>query len=174
MEISVWMLNGVVVIGVLYTIAVELGSLYYVLSRQSPDTLVTRVQRRSRWWYRGLTVGTLALIGWLLWQDGGAEFLVPLAALCVGFFFYSVSSQLCIVNDAGFGNVVPGGGMEFTWDAIVDFAWEQDTIVVRRAGGLRREVRLTFRDGQKIPDLREAFQAHLDGVSKVAHSQMER
>lgn len=165
LDLSAVMLNVIVLVGVLYAMAVEVGTLVFTLGRFKEAVIVVRVKRSSRWWYRLVSVLAVLLAVVLVVLNTAVVFLIALSALSVGFFFYSVWSGICLIGETGMGQSIPGRGMEIAWTEVAEYNWTEHDLRIRVHHGARKEHRFRFRNVEQIPDIKERMTRYLDRVS---------
>jgi len=164
-DMSALMLNGIVLVGVLYAIAVEVSSLVHVLGRFRDTMMVVRVKRVSRWWYRCFALVAAVLAMTLVVTNNSVIFAIALSALAVGFFFYSLLAGICLIGETGMGQAIPGRGMEIAWTEIAGYNWKDSDLRVSLNHGVRKDIRFRFRDSDQLPDIKERMTRYLERVT---------
>lgn len=165
LDMSAVMLNAIVLIGVLYAMAVEIGTLVYTLGRFKDAVIVVRVKRASRWWYRLFSALAFLLAVALGVFNMAVVFVISLSALSVGFFFYSVLAGICLIGETGMGQSIPGRGMEIAWTDVAEYHWSDRDLRIRVNHGGRKERLFRFRDAEWVPDIKERMTRYLERIS---------
>lgn len=91
--------------------------------------LVTRIYRPAVRWYYGFFLITLfaSLICYFFYSESHWVF-VGFAALLIAFSLYGLLFQVCFVNPVGLGQVSRKLEMEFQWDEIMSYRWDDNVL----------------------------------------------
>ncbi|HNO10184.1 MAG TPA: hypothetical protein PKI67_04580 [bacterium] len=92
--------------------------------------------------------------------------LVACIALAVGFFVNAVVSRICFFNEIGIGSVNVQSEMEFQWNEIKSFYWQNNVLHLQLRRKLFGHIRMRFSDSTSILLINERLHRLADsGVS---------